>query len=343
MKHTTIAVDIAKSVFELAVSYRAGRVDETYRLRRSQLLKFFAQRQPATVVLEACGSAHHWARQLRQLGHTVVLLPPVYVKPYVRRNKTDRADAAALLEAHRNKDIHPVPVKTVEQQSLATLHRVRSAWMTTRTARINAARGLLREFGIFIPIGSRKLVPHVTALIEDAEAPVPDSLRHVLHELCDEIRALEARVHEIEFQLDSLAKQMPVVKQLMTVPGIGLLTATALVAIVGTIHRFRSCRHFASFLGLTPSERSSGLRRHLGSISKKGDAYLRTLLTHGARAVLNAAKRTGKTDRIYMWALTVESRRGHNKAVVALANKIARIVYSILKHDQNYKPEPLAA
>ena len=174
MQHTTIAVDLAKSVFQVAVSHQTGRVDEEHRLPRARFLRFFAKRPAATVLFEACGSAHHWARTLEQLGHTVRLLPPHETRRYVRRNKTDRADAKALLEAARNEEIHPVPVKSVAQQAIASLHRVRTTWVKTRTARLNTLRGLLREFGVTIPVGARHVVPQVRALIEDAEGGRPD-------------------------------------------------------------------------------------------------------------------------------------------------------------------------
>ena len=168
MEHTTIAVDLAKSVFQVAVSHRPGHLDEERRLSRDRFLAFFAQRPPATIVLEACGSAHYWARQLQPFGHTVRLLPAHDVRPYVRRNKTDRTDAKGLLEANRNEEIHPVPVKTIEHQAIASLHRLRSTWLATRTARLNTIRGLLREFGIFIPVGSQRVVPRVRALLDGA-------------------------------------------------------------------------------------------------------------------------------------------------------------------------------
>ena len=343
MKHMTIAVDIAKNVFEIAVSHCPGRVAETHRLSRSRFLRFFAQRGPADVVMEACGMAHYWARQLQQLGHSVVLLPPQYVRPYVRRNKTDRTDAKGLLEAHRNKDIRPVPIKSVEQQTLASLHRFRSAWLATRTARINGVRGILRELGIFIPLGAKQVVPRVRSLIEDADSQIPMPLRKALHQACDEIELLESLMDGADQQLRALGKQMPTVEQLLTIPGIGVLTATALVAFVGDVHRFRSCRHFASYLGLTPRERSSGTTRRLGRISKQGDVYLRTLLTHGARAVLWAATKHSHPDRLRTWALELQHRRGHNKTTVALANKLARIVWAVWKRGTEYQSLPKAA
>jgi transposase len=329
MEHTTIAVDVAKSVFQVAVSGRPGRVDDERRLSRSRFLAYFAQRPPATVLLEACGSAHHWARQLQQFGHAVRLLPAHDVHRYVRRNKTDRTDAKALLEAARNEDICPVPVKTIEQQAVASLHRLRSTWLATRTARLNTIRGLLREFGIAIPVGAHHVVSSVGALLEDAEAPIPMALRGTLAAACDEIGVLEAQMRVVERQLASLARQLPDVPLLQTVPGVGLITATALVAMVGDIRRFPSGRHFASFLGLTPKEDSSASRRRLGAISKQGDVYLRMLLIHGARSFLWHAKHQPHPDALQTWAHRTEQRRGHNVAAVAVANKLARVIWAV--------------
>lgn len=272
------------------------------------------------------------------LGHRVVLLPPYHVRPYVRRNKTDRTDAKGILEASRNEDIHPVPVKTVSQQVLTSLHRLRSGWMSERTARINCLRGLLRELGVFIPTGARQVVPAVWALVEDADADVPDTLRPFLAELCQEIREIEARVDRVERQLQAMSQQLPVVAQLLTIPGVGLLTATALLAFIGDIRRFPSARHLASYLGLTPREYSSGLRRRLGGISKRGDGYLRTLLIHGARSVLLRA-RTHQPDRLREWAHQIAKTHVHNKAAVAVANKMARVVWAVWTHAKPYQSQ----
>ena len=247
MESTTIAVDVAQEVLEVAVSLRPGQVREQKRLSRAAFMKFCTEQPVATFVLEACGSAHYWGRWLQSVGHRVVLLPPHATRPYVLRNKTDRADTRGLLEAFRNEDIHPVPVKSVSQQALTALHRLRS------------------------------------------------------------------------------------------IPGVGLITATALVAFVGDVQRFPSGRHFASYLGLTPRERSSGLVRRLGSISKRGDVYLRMLLTHGARAVLWKATSRRHPDRLRAWALQVQRLRGHNKATIALANKLARIVWAVWKHAVDFR------
>jgi len=269
MEHTTIAVDLAKSVFQVAVSHQPGRVDEERRLSRDCFLDFFAQRPPATVLLEACGSAHYWARQLQPFGHAVRLLAPHDVRPYVRRNKTDRTDAKGLLEANRNEEIHPIPVKSIVHQAIASLHCLRSTWLATRTARLNTIRGLLREFGIFIPVGAHHVVPAVRTLLAEPTT-VPMLLHTTLAAACDEIDVLEANMRAVERQLAALAADMADVMRLQTVPGVGLITATALVALVTDIRRFPSGRHFASFLGLTPKEDSTGPRRRLGRSASKG-------------------------------------------------------------------------
>ncbi len=343
MKHTTFAVDIAKNVFEIAVSHEPGIVREYHRVTRAKFVEFFAKQESETVVMEACSSGHFWARELEKLGHRALLLPPHAVRPYVQRNKTDRADSKGLLEASRNKDIRPVPVKTIPQHTVTALHRMRSTWLETRTSRINTLRGLLRELGIFIPLGASLVVPRVSELVEDPGSGIPGALRASLHEMCLEIRELEARMRQVERQLEALARQMPVVVRLRQIPGIGLLTATALVAFVGDVRRFRSGRQFASYLGLTPREHSTGSLRRLGRISKRGDSYIRMLLTHGARSLLWGAKRMAPPDRLRAWGLEVQRRRGHNKAAIAVANKLARIAWVVWRRDVNFVSQPQAA
>ena len=340
MQHTTIAVDVAKSVFEIAISHRPGKVSSRHRLTRQRFARFLAEQPPAIVVMEACGMAHHWGRESQARGHLVRLLPPRDVRPYVRGNKTDRSDASGILEANRNEAIRPVPVKSVEQHALAGLHRMRAAWMGTRTARLNTLRGLLRELGVMIPAGARQVVPRVWELVSEAESAVPHALRPVLVEAAREVAELEQRIHEVEVQLEGLAKGSPHVRRLRTVPGVGLLTATAIVAAVGDLKRFPSARHFASSLGLTPRESSSGNVRRLGRITKRGDPYLRMLLIHGARSVLHHAKRSAKPDRLRAWALERELARGHNKAAVAVANKLARLVWAVSVRENDYRSRP---
>lgn len=336
MQGTTIAVDLAKSVFEVAVSRAPGKVSQRYRLSRKRFRFFLARQAPATVVMEACGTAHYWARQAEARGHQVRLLPAQDVARYVRGNKTDRSDTKGILEADRNEDIRSVPVKTVDQQALMGLHRMRSTWVATRTSRLNTLRGLLRELGVVIPVGARQVVPQVWAEISDADSRVPESLRPVLAEAAREIRELEGRIAEVERQLETIARHSEVVRRYRTIPGVGLLTATAIAGSVGAMERFASSRHFASSLGLTPRESSSGTTRRLGSITKRGDPYLRTLLIHGARSVLHHAKRSKRHDRLRAWAVDRERSLGHNKAAVAVANKLARIVWAVSVRETEY-------
>ena len=345
MDAMTVAVDLAKTVFELAMADVHWHVTGRQRLNRTQFARFLRQTAPTHVVMEACGMAHYWGRVAQGHGHRVTLVPPAYVRPYVRRNKTDRADAEAILEAVRSGQIPGVPVKRIEQQALVAVHRVREQWMTTRTARINALRGILREHGILLPAGARAAVQAVPTVIADADASLPAHLRHVLASVQEEVRDIEQRLATLEQELRALADADPIVAQLRTIPGIGLLTATALVGTVGQIHAFRRARQFASWLGLTPREHSSGARRRLGGISKQGDVYLRCLLTHGARAVLLSAQRRRRDaqpmTRLHEWAVTVHDRRGHNKATIAVANKLGRIVWAVWHKDVAFAGVPV--
>ena len=297
MNTTLIAVDLAKDVFELACANRAWRIVDRKRLNRKQCHRFCSQHPPVTFVLEACGTAHHWARELQAMGHRVRLLPAQYIRAYVRRSKTDRHDAAAIVEAARNREIRPVPVKSVDQQCIQTLHRVRSQWMATRTARINALRGLLRELGYPLPLGAANAIKGARGCFEQ----LPQTVQPAVSALLDEIHELQDRAAAIEAHLKQHASQSDTVQRLLTVPGIGLLTATALNAAAG---------------------------------------YVRMLLVHGARAVLNRAIQLTKAgqplSRLQQWAVTLERRIGHNKAAVALANKLARIAWAVWHNNTAY-------
>jgi transposase len=344
MDATTIAVDLAKTVFEVAIADREWHIVARHRFNRRQFAHFLATVSPTDVVMEACGTAHHWGRCAQRCGHTVTLLPPAYVRPYVRRNKTDRTDAEALLEATRSGQIPSVPVKSVAQQTLVALHRIREQWMATRTARINTLRGILREQGVLLPAGAGPALHAIPALLEDAETALANPLCRMISLIHEEVRQLEACIGALERELRAVADADPVATRLREIPGIGLLTTTALVGTVGHIHAFRRARQFASWLGLTPREYSSGAHRRLGGISKRGDVYLRCLLTHGARAVLRAAhrRRTAQQPltRLHQWALTVQARRGHNKATIAVANKLGRIVWAVWTRDVAFDPRP---
>lgn len=342
MSTKTIAVDLAKNVFELAVADGLGKVTERRRLSRIQFELYFQNRESAHVIMEACSSAHYWARRFEGLGHRVSLLPPHYVRAYVRRNKTDAADAMALLEAARASDILPVRVKSPEQQGLQGLHRLRSAWRATRTDRINLLRGLCREFGVIAPAGTRRGFAQLRSQLADDEGQaIPAALRVAMQRVLGEIDELDERILEVEAQLSQIARQSPVVTRLQTIPGIGLIAATALAGAVGDMTSFRSGRRFASWLGLTPREYSSGNIRRLGSISKRGDGYLRMLLVHGARSVLYSgamSARAGRPlDALRAWGLRLRDQCGHNKAAVAVANKLARIIWATWRHERDFE------
>src|SRR5882672_5335353 len=321
MNATTVGVDLAKSRFEVAVADGEFRIQRRARLTRLQFARFFGNHPHSLILMEACGSAHHWARTLQAQGHEVQLLPAQHVRAYVKRNKTDAADAGALIEAARCAEIRPVPVKSIDQQTIQQLHR-------------------LREFGISVPVGARRGIDAVRQALASADNGLPDLLRPLIEEALAEIACLEQRSAHLERELARLTRADPIVHALMNIPGIGLLTATALRAAIVDIQRFASGRHLASWLGLTAREYSSGEKRRLGRISKRGDVYLRTLLIHGARAMLNAslgAARRGRTlDRLRTWALATEQRCGYNKATVALANKLARIVWATWKYQRPF-------
>ena len=336
MNPTTAAVDLAKNVYQVAIADSSHRVIEQHRLTRTQFERFFVNRRVDRIVMEACGSAHHFARSLSASGTEVILLPAQYVRAYVRRNKTDAADAAALLEASRASDIRPVRIKSIEQQALQALHRTRSLWMGTRTSRINALRGFCRENGLHVPIGARTGLEAMARAIADDQSAIPTLLRPTMQQLLDEIRVLETRIAQLERQLSTVASESPACKLLMSIPGVGLLTATGIAAATsGSVAHFTDARHFASWFGLTPKERSSGGIRKLGRISKQGDKYLRMLLTHGARSVLRASAATlakgNELAGIRRWAIELQQRSNHNKAACALANKLARICYGVLR------------
>jgi len=348
MNATTCAVDLAKNVFQLAFADPNWKPCGTQRLTRTQFQRCFQNNSASLVIMEACGSAHYWARQISALGIEVRLLPARYVRRYRKRNKTDAADAAALLEAARCADIQPVRIKSVEQQALQSLHRTRALWMRERTRQINAMRGFCREFGVYIAQGARVGLEQMGRALADPKSALPELLRPTMRTMLDDIRLLEVHISQLEKQLSELARQSSACTTLMSIPGIGLLTATAMVAATSAeVGHFKDARHFASWFGLAPKEYSSGQTRRMGRISKRGDRYLRTLLTHGARAVINSAHRSVQCghsiDPLRRWALNLRQRRHHNKAVCALANKLARICYAVMRDHEPYAAARLAS
>jgi len=347
MHATTVAIDLAKDVFELAFADAGHRVIERKRPKRAVFARVLENREPLHVVMEACGSAHYWGRRFERLGHRVDLLPAHQVRPYVLRRKTDRTDADGLLEAARCGAIRPVPIKTPEQQGIQGLHRIREHHKSQRTAAINVMRGLLREFGVVIALGAAKVRPAVLAALEDGDNELPMALRHALAGLLDEVASHEAAMSAIESALREFAQRDARSQRLQKAGGVGLVTATAMSASIGDFDRFPSGRHFASSLGITPRECSSGNTRRLGRITKRGDTYLRMLLIHGARAALRAAavarKKGVPLDKTQTWALALAERSGHNKAAVALANKMARRLWAAEHHRTSFDPDHVSA
>jgi len=332
MKVTTFGLDLAKNVFQLHwVEPQTGEVKRRA-LKRDQMIKFFAQRSASVVAMEACGSAHYWARKLIELGHEARLIAPQFVRPFVRSNKTDAADAQAIWEAAQRPERRFVAVKSVHQQAVLMLHRVREQRVKMRTMQINQLRGLLYEFGVILPAGRHKAMTQVAQALAQLEDTLPAMALEVLREQCASIEALSAQIDEIERKLAAWRKEDEAAKRLMQVPGVGLLTATAAVATVGDAKVFSSGREFAAFLGLVPRQSGTGGRVKLLGISKRGDGYLRRLLIHGARAVITHAKARDP------WVEALLARRPLNAVVVALANKMARTIWALLAHGRYYEP-----
>ncbi len=337
MKLKRIGVDLAKQVFQVHGVDSHEQVKCRKQLKRAQMLDFFRQLEPCLVAMEACGGSHYWARELIKLGHQVRLIAPQFVKPYVKSGKNDANDAEAICEAASRPTMRFVPIKTAEQQAGQSLHRIRSRLIRARTALVNEIRGLLGEFGLVI--AQRGAAAAHRLLQQSLETPdngLPGKMRELLKELQDELLAHDERLTRFDRELQQQARSDERCQRLLKVEGIGPISATAIVAAVGDAKQFSSARQFAAWLGLVPSQHSSGGKNQLGSISKKGDTYLRTLLIHGARSALLACKE--KTDRRSLWVQQVQCRRNTNIATVALANKNARIIWAILSKGESYQP-----
>jgi transposase len=334
MKVTTIGVDLAKNVFQIHAVDEFGKTVIKKQLRRDQVAEFFVNLPPCLIGMEACGSAHHWARKLQGFGHTVKLMAPQFVKPYVKTNKNDAADAEAICEAVDRPNMRFVPIKNVEQQAVLALHRVRQGFVKARTAQANQIRGLLGEYGLIVPQGIGYIASRVPELIEDASNELPGSFRVLVQRLLDHLKEFDRQVDEIEAQIQAWHRNSELSSRLAQVPGIGPITASALVASIGDAKNFDNGRQVAAWLGLVPRQHSSGGKQNLLGISKRGDSYLRTLLIHGARSVIY---RAGQKPQVCSWINGVVNRRNKNVAAVALANKNARIVWALLAHQRDYE------
>jgi transposase len=327
MKITTVGIDLAKNVFQVHGVDVHGKAVLRKKLDRAKVLEFFLKLQPCLIGMEACGSAHYWARKLAAMGHTVKLMAPQFVKPYVKTNKNDAADAEAICEAVARPNMRFVPVKTDEQQAVLSVHRVRQGFVKARTAQANQIRGLLSEFGVIIPQGIANIAKRVPETMENLD--LPGSFRELLQRLYDHLKELDKQVDELDARIQQWHKASEASKKLAEIPGIGPITATALVASIGDAKSFKNGRQLAAWLGLVPKQHSSGGKSVLLGISKRGETYLRTLLVHGARAVIRFAENKPATS----WLNKMLERRSKNIAAVALANKNARIVWALLTHD----------
>lgn len=336
MNITRIGLDLAKHVFQMHGVDWQGKAILRRRLRREQMLAFFDKLPACLIGMEACGSSHYWARELCKRGHEVKLIAPQFVKPYVKSNKNDANDAEAICEAVGRPNMRFVPIKTIEQQDMQAVHRIRSELVKQRTAKANQIRGLLAEYGIVMAQRVDKLRQAIPEILEDAGNGLTPQLRRLLKGLQDDLVQLETRVAELDRDIQRQATENAVAKRLQQIPGIGPITATALVSAIGDGSQFRRGRDMAAWVGLTPRQHSSGGKDRLLGISKRGDAYLRTLLIHGARSVLRTA--TNKDDPRSRWLKSLSARRHKNIAAVALANKNARIAWALLTKEQDYQP-----
>ena len=331
MKLSYVGVDLAKHVFQLHGVDRHGKAVWRRRLRRHQWLSVLLARvdEDGVVGMEACTGAHHWARQLNARGIEVRLIAPQFVKPYVKSNKNDRNDADAICEAMMRPSMRFVAIKSVAQQALQAIHRVRSVVMAQRLAKTNQIRGLVAEYGLVAPKQLGPLRAAIPCWLEDAENGLTDCFRALLNELWNDLRQLETRLGELDKQIEAIARSNSVTQRLQQLRGVGPLVATALIATVGDGSHFSKGRQMAAAIGLTPRQYRSGDKRRLLGISKRGDAYLRTLLIHGARAVVSQASR--RDDRLSQWVTDIAQRRHTNVAAVALANKTVRIAWAMLR------------
>jgi transposase len=336
MKITTIGIDLAKAVFQIHGVDGRGKVAVRKQLKRAEMSSYFANLEPCLIGMEACGSAHHWARKLEGYGHTVKLMAPQFVKAYVKTNKNDMADAEAICEAVSRPNMRFVAMKTVEQQAILSVHRARQGFVKARTAQGNQIRGLLSEFGVVIPQGIGLIMKQVPEILEDGENGLPRTMRNLLERLTENLQEMDRQVKELEAQIQVWHRENEASRRLAEIPGLGPITASAIVATVGDAREFKNGRQLAAWMGLVPRQHSSGGKQTLLGISKRGDSYLRTLMIHGARAVIRFAENKAQPEG---WLKKLMARRNKNVAAVALANKNARIVWALLTKDQMFRPD----
>ncbi len=334
MEISTIGIDLSKNVFQIHGVDRRGKTSLRKKLKREQMLPYFANVPSCLIGIEACGSAHYWARKLNALGHTVKLIAPQFVKPYVKTNKNDAADAEAICEAVGRPNMRFVPIKNSEQQAILAQHRARQGFVKARTAQANQIRGLLAEYGIVIPQGIGHIGKRLPEILEDGENGLPGVFRQLIDRLGSNLKELDRQVKELEVQIQVWHRNNVDSRKLAQIPGIGPISASALVASIGDARNFKDGRQLAAWLGLVPRQHSTGGKSTLLGISKRGDCYLRTLLIHGARSVVRVVEQ--KANDANQWLTGIMRRRNKNVAAVALANKNARIIWALLAQDREY-------
>lgn len=334
MEITTIGIDLSKNVFQIHGVDHRGKTALKKQLKREQMLPYFANFPSCLIGIEACGSAHFWARKLTALGHTVKLIAPQFVKPYVKTNKNDAADAEAICEAVSRPNMRFVPIKNGEQQAILAQHRARQGFVKARTAQANQIRGLLAEYGIVIPKGIVHIGKHLPEILEDGENELPGIFRQLIDRLGSNLKELDRQVKELEVQIQTWHRNSVDSKKLAQIPGIGPISASALVASIGDARNFKDGRQLAAWLGLVPRQHSTGGKPTLLGISKRGDCYLRTLLIHGARSVVRVVEQ--QANHANQWLAGLMRRRNKNVAAVALANKNARIIWALLTQNREY-------
>lgn len=334
-KHNLISIDLAKNVFQVCGVTSRNKVTFNRSLRRNDLLEFMVNQAPVEVAMEACYSSHHWARCFQEMGHKVTLLPAQHVSPFVRGNKSDHNDAIAIAEAARRPNIIPVPVKTIEQQDIQCLHRLRERYVSSRTALMNQVRGLLSEYGIIAPKGHKSFCQLLQRVSQPSYSGLSPLLKIQIKHTADDYYLFSDRIEELDKQFIQIAKANSLCQLLLTIPGIGVINATAIYSAIGKGHQFKSGREFAVWLGLTPRTASSGEKISSGGITKRGNSYLRKQLVHGARAAQTRCR--NKTDKLSCWVNQLVARRGSQKACVALAARIARTAWVLLNRQEAYK------
>lgn len=330
-----LGIDLAKQSFQLHGVDSSGITVLKKKLVRKELVSFVAQLPACIIGIEACGGANHWVRVFEKFGHTVHMIAPQFVKPFVKSNKNDAADAEAICEAVQRPSMRFVPAKSIEQQDMQSLHRIRSQAVARRTAQANQIRGLLMEYGLIIPQGISYVRKSIPLILKDADNELTVLFRTLLASLYEEMVHLDKRIKGLEIKLESLCGQSEDCQRLLSIPGVGLLSATAMVASIGDISAFKNGRELAAWLGLVPRQHSTGGKPTLLGISKRGDTYLRTLLIHGGRTVVRVANK--HQDKRNAWVMQLEERRGKNISAVAVANKNARVAWALLSNKTTYQ------